>query len=404
MGKRVVAINTILTGSTGNIMRNLCDEARINGFETWTATSFRKKALRVYPCGEHDLIIGNYLSLYLHVFLGRITGLKGCFSIAATWRFIKQLKRIKPDLIHLHNLHDSYINLPILFRYIKKNHIKVIWTLHDCWAFTGRCPYFTLSQCSRWMKGCSACPYPHRAYPKANVDMTRLMWKIKRSCFTGIEECTIVTPSSWLAELTGKSFLGEYQIQVINNGIDLNTFKPIESDFREKHGIADKKLVLGVAPGWEKRKGIDVMIALAGMLDRSYQVVLVGTNAEIDKNLPENVLSIHQTEDQAELAKIYTAADVFVNPTREDNFPTVNIESLACGTPVVAFDTGGSPEILDEDCGAVVAVDDMASLYREVVRISNEKRRMRDHCIQRSKKFDKRNMFQNYIARYEQGS
>ena len=212
---------------------------------------------------------------------------------------------------------------------------------------------------------------------------------------------TIVTPSEWLAGLVKQSFLRKYPVKVINNGIDLNIFKPTESDFRKKYALENKYIVLGVAFGWGKRKGLDVFIELANRLDKEkYKIVLVGTDDNVDKLLPDNIISIHRTQNQTELAEIYTAADVFANPTREENYPTVNMESVACGTPVVTFNTGGSPEIIDETCGAIAEKDDTDSMYNEIIRICETKPYSEEACLKKANNFDAWRKFENYVQLY----
>lgn len=394
---KLVSINTVLTGSTGNIMRNICGKAESDGFSTWTATSYRKRKLMSCVLRRNDIVIGNYFSLYSHLLLGKVTGLKGLFSFFATLKLIRKLNKIQPDIIHLHNLHDGYINFLLLFHYIKKNDVKVIWTLHDCWSFTGRCPYFDLMKCDRWKFGCHNCPYPKKSYPKSSVDASRIMWKIKQRCFTDVKNMTLVTPSMWLAGLVKQSFLRNYPVKIINNGIDLSIFKPTESDFRNHYGLVDQKLVLGVAFGWNVRKGLDVLVELSKRLPEDYRVVLVGTDNGVDALLPANIISIHRTQNQKELAEIYTAANVFANPTREEVFGMVNAESLACGTPVVTFKTGGSPECVDETCGSVVPCDDIDAMEKEIRRICEEKPYSKEACVIHSKKFDMNARFQEYL-------
>lgn len=398
MKKTVVSINTLQIGSTGRIMEAICNRAEMKGVSAWMAISYQRNT-KIKTNGK-TIVIGGFFSLYSHLLLGKITGLKGCFSIFATLRFISRLKRIKPDIIHLHNLHDSYINLPILFKYIKNNDIKVIWTLHDCWSFTGRCPYFGLEECYKWKNGCIDCHYPHNAYPKAKVDATRTMWKIKKNCFTGINNLTIVTPSNWLANMVKQSFLKDYVIKVIYNGIDLEVFKPLKSNFKVNNKIENKKIILGVAAGWEKRKGLDVFINLSKDLGQEYKIVLVGTNDEIDKSLPNSILSIHHTESQAELAEIYSSADVFVNPTRDEVFGLVNAESLACGTPVITFNTGGCPEIVDDTCGIIVNVDDYEGLKEAIKRTCVQNLFSSEDCVERAKVFEKNALFDEYVKLY----
>lgn len=398
---RIVSINSSNFGSTGNIMLNISDKAIEHGHTAWTSCpdglSMRKTKR------ENHIYIGDRISKNIHAKLAYVTGKNGCYSRNATRIFLKKLDDLKPDIIHLHNLHNCYINLPTLFDYIKKNNIPVVWTLHDCWSFTGQCPHFTMIKCDKWKTGCHDCQN-YSEYPAARVDRTKKMWELKKKWFTGVDDLTIVTPSQWLADLVKESYLKDYTVKVINNGIDLSVFKPTESDFRKKYDISpDKQIILGVAFGWGKRKGLDVFVELANRLDKhKYQIVLVGTDDEVDKQIPENIISVHRTQNQQELAEIYTAADLFVNPTREENYPTVNMESIACGTPVLTFRTGGSPEIPDETCGAVVDCDDIDAMEQEIMRIFSEKTYSKEACLGRAKMFDMNERFKEYVKLYEE--
>ena len=396
----IFEINSCNVGSTGGIMLSVAKSARKSGLQVITCCAYSRTNLP--KCDEYTILVGNRFSHYLHLLLGRFLGLSNCFSILSTFFFLKKLKKSNCRLIHLHNLHDCYLNLPLLFRFIKNNRIPVIWTLHDCWSFTGRCPYFTIKKCDKWKKGCHNCPYPKNFYPQSRVDSSSIMWNFKKKWFSGIENCTLVTPSQWLADLVKQSFLKEYAIKVINNGIDLSIFQPKESSFRKQYDIGNKKIVLGVAFGWGLRKGLDVFIQLARRLPDDYQIVLVGTNVNVDKQLPANIISIHRTQNQNELAEIYTAADVFANPTREEVLGLVNVEALACGTPVVTFKTGGSPECIDETCGSVVDCDDIDAMELEIRRICEKKPYSKESCIIRSKKFDMAARFNEYVDLYKE--
>lgn len=227
------------------------------------------------------------------------------------------------------------------------------------------------------------------------------MWNRKKEWFTGVQNLTIVTPSQWLADLVKQSFLKDYPVKVINNGINLDVFKPTESDFRTKHNLEDKKIILGVASVWEVRKGLDVFIELSKRLDDRYKIVLVGTNDEVDKKLPEGIISIHRTSNQKELAELYTAADVFFIPTREDNFPTVNMESLACGTPVLTFNTGGSPEMVDEATGVVLMNEDIASVEQAVISMCESGKYTKEACTERAKQYDSGLKYNEYLSLFE---
>lgn len=392
----LLQVNAVPYGSTGHIMFQLADIMENQGHQVRCTTGFTwKKSHR-----PDYWMTSNIFEKTLHTYLARITGRIGCFSSLATWRLLRKLDKFQPDLIHLHNLHGWFINLPMLFGYIKKHNIPVIWTLHDCWSFTGHCTYYSMVGCEKWKTGCHHCPQ-HRIYPQSYLDHSKAMWNIKKNWFNGVQNLTIVTPSQWLADQVKQSFLQDYPVQVINNGIDLSIFKPTEGDFRSKYNCENKFILLGVAFDWGERKGLDVFLELAKRLEDSFQIVLVGTNEELDKELPKNIISIHRTHDQIELAQIYTAADLFVNPTREDNYPTVNMESIACGTPVLTFRTGGSPEIPDVSCGSTVDCDDIDTFEQEIRRIARDNPYPVSNCVSHGKAFDKNERFREYIALYD---
>lgn len=397
---RIVQINGGAKGSTGKIMMGIADVARTQGHEVMCAspiTTTNRDAGE--DCGYYR--IGTFNSRRVNVALARITGFNGCFAWFETYKLLKKIDEFKPDIIHLHNLHDSYINFPMLFSYIKKHNVPTVWTLHDCWAFTGQCPHFTIVKCDKWKAGCHNCPQ-YKEYPASLYDNTKKMWRLKKKWFTGVKNMTIVTPSRWLARLARESYLKEYSIRVINNGIDLNVFKPTQSNFRERYEIpAEKHIILGVSFAWGYRKGLDCFVEMAEKLGEQYQIVLVGTDDEIDKNLPHNIISIHRTQNQKELAEVYSAADVFVMPTREENYPTVNMEAIACGTPVVTFDTGGSPEMLDDKTGIVVEANDIEATKKAIKDIC-EKKKCNDegYIASYSKKNDMKKRFAEYIELY----
>ena len=394
---RIAAINTLPNGSTGTIMRGILDTAKEK--MTVEYISFYGNWRGCPQTYAGSLRYGYRMENLFNAAVSRLTGFHNVLSVFGTLSLIKRIDTFKPDIIHLHNLHLWTICLPLLFHYIKKHRIRVIWTLHDCWSFTGQCPYFDLVNCDKWENGCHDCPQIH-VYPSSKVDRTRTMWNLKRKWFTGVEDMTIVTPSEWLAGLVRQSYLKEYPVKVIHNGIDLNLFHPVESDFRQKHHLEDKYILLGVAFGWGKRKGLDVFIDLSKRLDNRFQIVLVGTNDEIDKQLPANIISVHKTNNQKELAEIYSAADLFVNPTREENYPTVYMESIACGTPVLTFNTGGSPEIPDVKTGYVVDVDDIDELEKQIIKICTDNVFSMNDCLKRACSFDKTAKFNEYVRLY----
>ena len=393
---RIVQINGGAKGSTGKIMMGIADVARAQGHEVMCAspiTTTNRDAGE--DCGYYR--IGTFNSRRVNVALARITGFNGCFAWFETYKLLKKIDEFKPDIIHFHNLHDSYINLPMLFSYIKKHDIPVVWTLHDCWAFTGHCPHFTIAKCDKWKTGCHGCKQ-YKDYPASIFDNSELMWKLKKKWFTGVKNMTIVTPSEWLAGLAKESYLKEYPIRVINNGIDLNVFKPTKSDFREKYGISPSEcIILGVSFGWNYKKGLDCFVKLRNELNEQYRIVLVGTDSSIDKKLPSGIVSIHRTQNQKELAEVYSAADVFFNPTREEVLGLVNLESLACGTPVVTFNTGGSPECIDEYSGIIVEEGDDIKTIFEKKTYANI---MEENCIKRAQQFKENEVYLKYLNIY----
>lgn len=394
---KVFQINICPDLSTGNVMMGIAAKARERGVECITAS-----APKSVDSPITHITIGNNLERKLHLALGKIIGCEFAFSYFSTCRLIKKIKKFNPDIIHLHNLHAYYLNLNVLFKYLKNSGKKIVWTLHDCWAFTGHCPYFDMIGCEKWKTVCYNCPQ-YKKYPKSIIDTSKYKYKIKNRLINSIKELIIVTPSQWLADLVKQSFLKEYPVKVINNGINLDVFRPTESNFRKKYNCEEKFILLGVAFGWGKRKGLDVFIGLSKRLDDRFQIVLVGTDENVDKQLPDNIISIHRTQNQKELAEIYTAADLFVNPTREENYPTVNMEAIACGTPVLTFNTGGSPEILDETCGSVVAKNDIVSLYNEIMRICNGQPFTEEGCLKRANSFDMKKRFEEYVKLYNLG-
>ncbi len=390
---KIVQINAVCgLGSTGKICASISNLLNKNNVENYIFYSSGRSNFQNSVKYTSDVYVK------LQALKSKVLGNYGFNSEYITKRLIEKLTKINPDIVHLHNIHAHNCNLTMLFTYLKKKNIKLFWTFHDCWAFTAYCPHFTMAKCNNWKKECHNCT--QRKSYSWFFDRSKYLFNKKKSLFQELN-LTIITPSQWLADLVKQSFLKEYSVKVINNGIDLSVFKPAESEFRKKNGLKNKKIVLGAASIWGIGKGLDVFIELAKRLPDDYQIVLVGTNDKVDKKLPSNIISIHRTHNQKELAEIYSAADVFANPTREENYPTVNMESIACGTPVVTFRTGGSPEILDTTCGSVVDCDDIDAMESEIRRICEEKPYSFEACLARSKKFDMNDRFEEYVKLYE---
>lgn len=395
--KTLLEINNNNYGSTGNIMMNISNKARENGYRVYTACKNSKEGSKfIY---DNQIFVGYWLERVISNKLAYYTSNKDHYNFFGTKSFLKQLDSIKPDIIHLHNIHGSFINVSMLFKYIKRNNIPVVWTLHDNWPFTGQCATYG---CDRWKSGCGNCEKLHMYPDVYKFDKTSTLWNKKKNWFSNVDNMTLVTPSAWLKDMLKDSFLKDYPSIVINNGIDLDIFKPTESNLKQSLNIKETDYVLlAVAGYWNESKGIDVLIDLAGKLPENYRIIIIGTNPEVDKLLPDNIISIHHTYDRKELAQYYSMADLFINPTREDNFPTVNIEALACGCPVLTFNTGGSPEIIDKTCGSVVEVDDIDSFIEEIKRICQSKPYSKQMCLKRSKLYDMNDRFMDYIKLFD---
>ena len=345
---RVLQINSVCgIRSTGRICAEMADEFVAQGHECKIAYG-RETVPEKYQ--KYAVRIGSETGVKVNALKARLLDNEGLNARAETKAFLAWAESYDPELLWLHNLHGYYINIEMLFAWIKSRpQMKVMWLLHDCWAFTGHCAYFTMAGCEQWKTRCGECPIK-KDYPSSFFrDNCRGNFERKRNAFCGVKNMTLVTPSKWLADLVKESFLKEYPVEVRHNTIDKNVFMPTPGDFRKKHGLEDKKIVLGVASAWGARKGLGDFVRLAETLDDTYKVVLVGLTEQQIQQMPKKILCISRTNSPKELAEIYTAADIFLNLTYEDNYPTVNLEAQACGTPCVTYRTGGSVESVPEE-------------------------------------------------------
>ena len=362
---KVLMINSVCgIRSTGRICTDLATALESQGHEVKIAYG-REKVPEEFQ--KYAVRIGTDLDVKMHGVLARVLDGAGFGSKSATRKFIQWVKDYNPDVIHLHNLHGYYINLEVLFNYLRTSGKKIIWTLHDCWAFTGHSAYCDAVGCVKWRTGCNNCPNV-TTYPKSYTDHSEGNWKRKRDLLTGISNLTIVTPSNWLAGLVKESFLSEYPVEVIHNGIDTNQFHPMKNDFRDVYGIGEKFMLLGVAVSWDDMKGLSDFIQLASKLDDSYQVVLVGVTPEQKASLPQSIITIERTNSVKELAYIYSSADLFLNLSYCENYPTVNLEAMACSTPVLTYKTGGGPESVEEHNGIVIERGNLSAVINAIER------------------------------------
>lgn len=362
---KVLFINSVCgIGSTGRICTDLAQQLEAEGNEVKIA--YGRKGTVPEQFQKYAVRIGTDFDCKMHAIQTRLFDTHGFGSKRATKEFLKWAEEYKPDLLWLHNLHGYYINVEMLFDWIKKHpDMQVKWTLHDCWAFTGHCSYFTMVKCEQWKSHCSYCSQLRR-YPACfAMSSVSKNFERKRKAFTGVKNMTLITPSKWLADLTRQSFLKEYPVEVHYNTIDTSIFKPTPSDFRERYGLQDKIIVLGVANVWEDRKGLFDFYKLAQMLDDRYAIVLVGLSEKQIKDLPKNIKGIQRTNSLQELAAIYTAADVLVNPSVEETFGMTPVEEQACGTPSIVYEDTACEEVALQN-GNTVVPQDVNALYEAI--------------------------------------
>ncbi|MDZ7719663.1 MAG: glycosyltransferase [Balneolaceae bacterium] len=395
---RILQINTVVnTGSTGRITEDIGKQLISEGHTSHIAFGRNERH------SQSELIkIGTKADVLWHGLYTRLADRHGFASKKSTVELTQEIDRIKPDAIGLHNLHGYYLNIEVLFNYLKKRQIPLVWTLFDCWSFTGHCAYFTKVGCEKWKTHCKECPQT-QSYPKSFYwDNSFRNFSDKQKIFTGHPNTTIVTHSQWLKDLVGKSFLKEYPVKVIPSGIDVSQFRVIKESMNELKLTKGKKVLLGVASIWEERKGLDDFIELYDLLAEEYQIVLIGVTKKQKRQLPSGILGITRTENIQKLTEWYNRADVFLNPTYEDNFPTTNLEALACGTPVITYDTGGSPEAIDSNTGMVVPCGDIKALKKAAEHLSVNKPEMTSACRRRAEElYDCKDRYEEYINLYK---
>lgn len=392
---KLLQINECLNFSTGKITQQIGELAISKGWESYIAYSGREKEI---PSKSKLIRVGSYVESCIHYVEDKLLDREGLSSRIATIKLLKKLDKIKPDIVHLHNIHDHWLNYKLLFLYLADNNIPVVWTQHDQWATTGHCMY-NLCGCERWKTECHNCPLS-KWY---SLDRSRRNHRLKKKLLAAIPSLTIVPVSEWLGNNIRQSHLKDRPMQVIHNGIDIKTFSPQPTNAHERYGIdRNKKIVLGVAAVWDARKGLADFYALAERLtNEDYVIVIVGQLAEKARTIDNgsHMVFIDRTHNALELAQLYSSASVFVNPTYQDNYPTTNLEAMACGTPVITYRTGGSPESVDEATGAVVEQGDVDGLARAIKGLSSGD--YLEACRQKAlRDFDNTKCFNPYIALY----
>lgn len=380
-------------GSTGKIAEQIGELVMSHGWDSYIAYG------RYANNSQSQLIrIGSKVSQAWHLLISRLFDRHGLASKCATKRLIKKIEQIKPDIIHLHNIHGYYINYEILFNYLQSIDTPVVWTLHDCWAFTGHCAHFVEQECYKWRIGCDNCPL-RDSYPKSFSDRANKNYKLKSTLFRSRRNIAIVPVSNWLANFVRQSFLKDKQITVINNGIDTNVFYSQQAQEKEYYNI------LGVSSTWSNSKGLNDFYKLRTILDTDkYHITLVGLTKQQIADLPDGIIGIERTNSIQELAHIYSDASVFVNPTYADTFPTTNLEALSCGTPIVTYKTGGCPETICSNSGIIVEQGDINTLKKAIEQVcSNGKAYYNRACRKRAEEhFDKNKCFLQYLELYNE--
>ena len=392
---KLLQINECLNLSTGKIAQQIGELAITRGWESWIAYSGREKEI---PSKSHLIRVGSFMDSCIHYAEDRFLDNEGLSSHRETKKLLKRIDEIKPDVVHLHNIHDHWLNYKMLFIYLAKANIPIVWTQHDQWATTGHC-YYNLVGCERWKDECHDCPLS-KWYC---LDRSRRNFRLKKQLLADIPSLTIIPVSEWLADMMRQSHLKDRDIQVIHNGIDIKTFSPQPTNAHERYGIdKSRKIVLGVAALWDARKGLNDFYELAKRLSADkYAIMIVGQRTEEIKQVENGcqMVFVDRTQNALELAQLYSSASVFVNPTYQDNYPTTNLEAIACGTPVVTYRTGGSPEAVDEKTGVVVEQGDVDGLTSAVERFSDGD--YKESCRKRAEEvFDNSKCFNPYILLY----
>lgn len=379
-------------GSTGKIAESIGIAALSRGWKSYIAYGRWSN-----PSSSRLIKVGNSLNKYLHFAEQRVFDNEGLCSRSATKQLIKQIEEIKPDVVQLHNIHDHYLNYRILFGYLNQTNIKVVWTFHDCWAFTGHCFHFVTKDCEKWKTGCFDCPMK-KVFPKTVLDRSKEHYELKKSLFGGCKNLTIVPCSDWMAGFVRQSFLKDKRIEVIKNGVDLSVFKPTTQWTND-----GKYRILAVSNVWNQEKGLYDIYKLRSELPSEYLITVVGLSEKQVKDLPAGITGIPRTQNVQELVDLYSQANVLINPTYADTFPTVNLEALACGTPVVTYKTGGSPEAIDDNTGMVVNQGDVEGMAIAIKTLCSVPRaKIVTYCRERAEQeFDKDKCFAKYVELYE---
>lgn len=385
-------------GAPGRILEQISLLAQKNGYECFVAHSSRNEN----PSQLQHYAMTSKSQEMLHALGAKFLDLHGLLSARQTKKLVELIKEYQPDIIHLHNIHGYFCNFKILFEYLDTVDTPVVWTMHDCWPFTGRCFHFVGANCYKWKTECYDCKSEAGYTVSKYYDRSKSLYELKKRLFSSVKNLTMVPVSDWQATFLRESFLKNCHVHTIHNGVDVQKFRPIDGKrIRDKHNVNGKFILIGVASPWNTRKGMDDFLHLSTMLSDDFAIIMVGLKPEQIEKLPNGIIGIARTESQQELAEYYSMADVFVNLTYLDTFPTVNLEALACGTPVITYRTGGSPETIDDKTGFVVEQGNLDGVVNAICRL-REHPLSSESCRKRAEEhFDKDKCFEEYIRLYD---
>lgn len=399
---KLLQINSVVnSGSTGRIAEQINKKAIENNWSSYIAYGrFANKSTAKL------IKVGTKKDFYFHIFKSFVLGQHGLASKEATLVLIESIKNINPDIIHLHNIHGYYLNYEILFEFLKDFKGKIVWTLHDCWSFTGHCTYFSDINCTKWISGCENCPKV-KNYPSSLIfDTSKSAYFSKKSNFSNLKNLQIVTVSNWLQSLVSKSFLKDHPVQTIHNGVDLQIFdlKERNQNLLNKYHLSDKFVMLAAATSWSKHKGFDDYLKLASFLAKDEVLILIGLSQEIIKILPLNVIGISKTESQEELADWYNSTHVVLNLSYQETFGMTSVEGFACGKPTIVYNATASPELVSrEELGYIIEPGNVSEVYDAVKKIKKNGQTFYSKSC-RNTALENYNMdvqYQKYVALYE---
>lgn len=394
---KILQINTVSTvGSTGRIVAEICTAAQEKGYNTLTAYSY----------GEENSVLSGYkistqASRRMSVLKCRLFGENVHLAKNDTKKLVKKIKEYAPDIVHLHNLHGYYLDFEILFDCLREIDVPVVWTLHDNYAFTGHCTYPERMDCKKYETLCHSCPAKKR-YPKSLFfDTAKKSYLEKKRIFTSVPKLHVVTPSHWLGGCAKNSFLGKFPVTVINNGVNTQIFRPTESDVFDEIRKNHSFITISAAATWGKAKGYDILLEIAKKMPPYVHMVVVGVTKELKDSMPPNMTGVLKTNDAYELARLYSAADVFVNPTRNDTFSMVNVEAFSCGIPVITSDAGGTKETISPESGTVVKSEDCDAFCRAILSYA-ENAPSKEAVLKHAERFSSKVMTENYLNLYKE--